>query len=43
MEFKRRFGKRKKSKPGKGLFLVLLLVIAILLWYKAESIMSALF
>ncbi len=43
MEFKRRFGNRKKTKPKKGLFLVLLLIIALLLWYKAEAILESLF
>jgi hypothetical protein len=43
MEFKRKFGRKKESKPVKGLFLVLLLAIAVILWYKAESIMKTLF
>lgn len=43
MEFKRKFGNRKRSKPKKGLFLVLLLVIVIILWAKTEAIMKALF
>lgn len=43
MEFKRRFGNRKKTKPKKGLFLVLLLIIALLFWYKAEAILERLF
>ena len=43
MEFKRRFGNRKRSKPKKGLFLVVLLVIALILWFKAEALMEALF
>ena len=43
MEFKRKFGRKKEAKPVKGLFLALLLAIAIILWYKAESIMNALF
>jgi hypothetical protein len=43
MEFRRKFGRRKESKPKKGLFYITLLVIAILLWYKAEDILEALF
>jgi len=43
MEFKRRFGKRKRTKPKKGLFLVLLLAIVIVLWFKADVLMEALF
>jgi hypothetical protein len=43
MEFKRKFGDRKKTNSKKGLFLVVLLLIAILLWYKAESLMEWLF
>lgn len=43
MEFKRKFGRKKESKPTKGLMLVLLLVIVIILWMKADAIMNALF
>ncbi|MGB0891229.1 MAG: hypothetical protein ACPGUU_02675 [Flavobacteriaceae bacterium] len=43
MEFKRRFGNRKKAKPQKGLFLIVLLIIVIVLWFKAESIVNAIF
>ena len=43
MEFKRKFGKQKKSKPKKGLFLIVLLAIALYLWFNAESILNALF
>ena len=43
MEFKRKFGRQKETKPAKGLFLVLLLVIAVIFWFKAEAIMDALF
>ncbi len=39
----RRFGKRKRTKPQKGLFLILLLVIALLLWFKAEAILERFF
>lgn len=43
MEFKRRFGKRKKGNPKRGLLLVILLIIVLLLWYNAEGIMARLF
>ena len=43
MEFKRKFGNRKKTKPKKGLMLIVLLVIALLIWYKAETILEKLF
>ena len=43
MEFKRKFGKKKQTKPTKGVFLILLLVIAVLLWFKMEPIMNSLF
>jgi hypothetical protein len=43
MEFKRKFGRKKDTKPTKGIFLILLLAIAIILWFKAEDIMNVLF
>jgi|TARA_R110001592_G_scaffold111398_1_gene308536 hypothetical protein len=43
MEFKRKFGKNKESKPVKGLFLIILLIIAVFLWFNAESFLTALF
>ena len=43
MEFKRKFARRKRSKPKKGLFLVLLLIIVLILWFKADAFMEALF
>jgi len=43
MEFKRKFGRQKKTKPTKGLFLVLVLAFVLILWFKAEDIMNALF
>jgi hypothetical protein len=43
MEFKRKFGRKKETKPTKGLFLILLLVVAIILWFKMEAILNALF
>ncbi|WP_258848554.1 hypothetical protein [Polaribacter sp. WD7] len=43
MEFKRKFGRRKESKPQKGLFLVILLVIVIFLWFKTDAILDYFF
>ena len=43
MKIKRKFGKRKDSKPTKGLFLLLLLVVVLILWFKADDIMNSLF
>ena len=43
MEFKRKFGRRKETKPKKGLFLVVILAVVLILWFKAETIMDALF
>lgn len=43
MEFKRRFGKQKESNPRKGIMLVLLLALALFLWFKAESLLTAIF
>ena len=43
MEFRRKFGKQKESKPKKGLILVIILVVVILLWYNAEFILERFF
>ncbi|MEE9407186.1 MAG: hypothetical protein V3V28_03830 [Polaribacter sp.] len=43
MDFKRKFGRKKETKPTKGLLLVILLAAAIILWFKADAIMEALF
>lgn len=43
MKIGRKFGNQKKSKPRKGAFLVLLLVIVLFLWFKAESLLTSLF
>jgi len=43
MEFKRKFSRRKRTKPTKGLFLVVLLAFIIIFWFKAEAILEALF
>jgi hypothetical protein len=43
MEFKRKFGRQKRTKPAKGLLLVVLLAIAVYLWFNADSLMKALF
>jgi hypothetical protein len=42
MEFRRKFGRKKESKPSKGLFFILLLAFVIILWFKADDIMNAL-
>lgn len=42
MKFERRFGKRRKTNPKKGIYLVLLLVIALFLFFNAERILSKL-
>jgi hypothetical protein len=42
MEFKRKFGRKKNTKPTKGIFLIVLLAVALILWFKAEDIMNAL-
>jgi hypothetical protein len=43
MQFRRKFGRKRDSKPTKGLFLILLLLVAIVLWFKMEAIFEALF
>ncbi|MDB9723362.1 MAG: hypothetical protein ACKVK4_03030 [Flavobacteriales bacterium] len=43
MEFKRKFGRKKEAKPTKGLFFILLLGLAVVLWFKMEAILDALF
>ena len=43
MQFRRKFGRKKESKATKGLFLILLLVVAVILWYKMEGILDSLF
>ena len=37
MEFKRKFGNRKRPDLKKGLFLIVLLAIVIFLWFNAEK------
>ncbi|WP_181374525.1 hypothetical protein [Polaribacter aquimarinus] len=45
IKFQRKFSSTrvKQAKPKKGLFLVLLLAIALILWFKAEAIMDYFF
>jgi hypothetical protein len=43
MKIGRKFGNQKKSKPQKGAFLVLLLVIVLFLWFKTDSLIAGLF
>ncbi|WP_299124968.1 hypothetical protein [uncultured Tenacibaculum sp.] len=40
MKFQRRFGNRKRTNPKRGMFLVILLAIAIFLWFYAEKLME---
>jgi len=40
MEFKRRFGDRKRTKPQKGLFLIVLLILALYLFFNADKIIG---
>ena len=43
MKFERKFGKRKRTKSKKGLFLVVLLAIALYLWFNAETLLKSIF
>ncbi len=43
MEFKRRFGKQRKAKPQKGLFLVILLALVLYLFFNADKIIGRYF
>jgi len=43
MKIGRKFGNQKKPKPQKGAFLMLLLIIVLFLWFKAESLINGLF
>ncbi|MGB1043321.1 MAG: hypothetical protein ACPGU6_07995 [Tenacibaculum sp.] len=43
MEFKRRFGKRRKTKPKKGLYLVILLAFVLYLFFNADKIIGKFF
>ncbi len=43
MEFKRRFGKRRKANPKKGLYLVILLVLVLYLFFNADKIIGRYF
>ncbi|WP_262889547.1 hypothetical protein [Tenacibaculum pelagium] len=43
MEFKRRFGKQRKAKPKKGLFLVILLALVLYLFFNADKIIGRYF
>ena len=40
MKFSRRFGSRKRSRPRRGLFLVVLLIIVVYLWMNMEDIIT---
>lgn len=43
MEFKKRFGSRKRTNPKKGLFLIILLAVVLYLFYNAEKIIGKFF
>ena len=43
MQFKRKFGKQKQKNSKKGLFLVVLLMLALFLFYKVEDLIQLLF
>ena len=38
MKIGRKFGNKKKSKPQKGAFLVILLIIVLFIWFKVSSL-----
>lgn len=38
MEFKRRFGERKKSNPKRGLLLIILLAIVLYVFFNADKL-----
>jgi len=43
MKFQRRYGKRKRSNPKRGMLLVLLLLIVLLIWHNADGIIGRFF
>ena len=43
MKFQRKFGHQRKAKPKKGLILIMLLILALFLWYQAENILTSIF
>lgn len=43
MKFQRKFGRRKASKPKKGILLVMLLILVLFLWSQAENILASIF
>ncbi|MFV0249269.1 MAG: hypothetical protein ACK5H1_09995 [Tenacibaculum sp.] len=40
MKFKRKFGRKKKVNAKRGFFYILLLIVALLLWYNIEKIIQ---
>lgn len=40
LKFKKRFGKRKKTNPKRGLFLIVLLALALFLFFNIEKIIA---
>ncbi|WNW00727.1 hypothetical protein RRF68_06870 [Tenacibaculum sp. HL-MS23] len=43
MKFKRRFGKNRETKPKKGLYLMLVLVVVLYLFFNADKIIGRFF
>ena len=43
MEFKRRFGKNKKTEPKKGIFLIVVLIVVLYLFFNADKIIGRFF
>ncbi len=39
----RKINRRKKGNPQRGLFLIIALLLVLLLWWKAEAILTQLF
>ncbi|MFZ3574231.1 hypothetical protein [Tenacibaculum finnmarkense] len=40
MEFKRRFGSRKRTESKKGLFLIVVLIIVLYLFFNADNFLG---
>jgi len=40
MKFERRFGRRKKTNPSRGLIFIVLLAIALYLFFNAENLLG---
>lgn len=40
MEFQRMYGKRKKSNPKRGIILIILLILVLVIWFNAETLIE---